>query len=696
GLTEQSYFTQILSDNNNNFYLSTNSLAPASAVNDYKVYVLKSTNEGNSWTNIGPTNFWNPASTGNSIAIDQNGILYIGYSSVVSGINKYKLSKYVASNWVDLFSPLENATNAQLQIFFDNNNVPYLTEYQIAANINKANVYRIESKFLSNGGTRYTQAGGDYFLTASAGCGIDVVSPMATVIQTSATNNWTGNSNTEFNNSNNWSCGRIPNSTDDVLIASGAPRYPILSATNSSNVIIKSLTIESGATVSLNGQSLSLSADLKINGGNLDMSVANSKLVMNGTTKQFIDGIGQLTLNNVTINNSSNVEIMRPVASISGTLEFVNGKLITSGSLLTGNIIGFNSNRFVVLPSSNSTNQLFQNISAGDMKFFPIGNSETSYTPVIISHTANSQRTARIKVYDGLSPMPGTDTSSYVNKRFRFLGDLNTDYNFTFQWNAVDENSAFLRNSCGIITRPSMSQSPFNINTSIDQTGGAAATVVSGNTFSRTINNVQSINSGSSTTIYKDFNITSAPSLLPIQLLSFTAKLMSNKTVAIDWKISATSNPKEFIIEKSNDGILFKSLTTITANNNLHYQYIDGQLAENGKQLYRLKMIDLDGKISYSAIVQVFIPTVNVQIVAIFPSPIQSTNATMTVYAPTNQVYTFIVTDILGKQVQTLQSALTKGENLIQLPTSQLSKGVFFVTGYNQLGKTNTIKIVKD
>ena len=59
------------------------------------------------------------------------------------------------------------------------------------------------------------------------------------------TNTWTGAINSSWENPGNWSCGTAPDNFTDVKIKSGA------TVVINSNVIIGSLNIESGATVTV-------------------------------------------------------------------------------------------------------------------------------------------------------------------------------------------------------------------------------------------------------------------------------------------------------------------------------------------------------------------------------------------------------------------------------------------------------------
>ena len=55
---------------------------------------------------------------------------------------------------------------------------------------------------------------------------------------------WTGNADTNWNNSGNWICGIIPNSGYNVFIPSGRSRYPLVTQ----NISVKTLSVQAGAS----------------------------------------------------------------------------------------------------------------------------------------------------------------------------------------------------------------------------------------------------------------------------------------------------------------------------------------------------------------------------------------------------------------------------------------------------------------
>jgi hypothetical protein len=101
-------------------------------------------------------------------------------------------------------------------------------------------------------------------------------------------------------------------------------------------------------------------------------------------------------------------------------------------------------------------------------------------------------------------------------------------------------------------------------------------------------------------------------SVLPIELLSFSGKIQGN-THLLEWKTATEVNADYFEVEKSEDGLDFMPLPTasgqvrkdpkIQAIGNTstpqYYSTIDDNVTV-GMNYYRLKMVDKDGKESYS------------------------------------------------------------------------------------------------
>jgi hypothetical protein len=92
---------------------------------------------------------------------------------------------------------------------------------------------------------------------------------------------------------------------------------------------------------------------------------------------------------------------------------------------------------------------------------------------------------------------------------------------------------------------------------------------------------------------------------LPVKIISFSGNVNGNVN-ALKWETANEINAKQFIVQRSNDGINFSDLGTVMANNtaNTNKYSFNDNLFQSGTNLYRLKMMDIDGKFSFSTIIK--------------------------------------------------------------------------------------------
>jgi hypothetical protein len=95
-----------------------------------------------------------------------------------------------------------------------------------------------------------TEAGHTYTIYASSAVS---TTPAGWIIDSSGTYVWLGVT-TSWSSTSNWSTGSVPASGSDVVIPAGVSAYPVLSAA----VTVSTITIASGATLDLGGQTLTV------------------------------------------------------------------------------------------------------------------------------------------------------------------------------------------------------------------------------------------------------------------------------------------------------------------------------------------------------------------------------------------------------------------------------------------------------
>jgi autotransporter-associated beta strand protein len=119
---------------------------------------------------------------------------------------------------------------------------------------------------------------------------------------------------------------------------------------------------------------------------------------------------------------------------------------------------------------------------------------------------------------------------------------------------------------------------------------------------------------------FSGFFVTNANfTILPLQLTSFTGSKQTTGNV-LGWQTANEQNTKRFELERSANGGSFARIATIAAAGAGSHRYSHTDAAtQHGTVWYRLKMIDADGKFSYSPVV-IIQPNAN-NAIALFPNP---------------------------------------------------------------------------
>lgn len=162
--------------------------------------------------------------------------------------------------------------------------------------------------------------------------------------------------------------------------------------------------------------------------------------------------------------------------------------------------------------------------------------------------------------------------------------------------------------------------------------------------------------------------------------------LIINEGVVNKWVTANEINVTHFNIQRSSNGIDFYNINKIAAKNESYneYSFTDVQPL-NGKNIYRLEVVDKDGKITYSKTLQI---TLNIKPEAlnIYPNPAKN------------------VVNVIGKNIQQISIIDFTGRTLIQqnfnnannlkLNIENLSKGIYLLKVEDVKGNMQTKKLI--
>lgn len=176
---------------------------------------------------------------------------------------------------------------------------------------------------------------------------------------------------------------------------------------------------------------------------------------------------------------------------------------------------------------------------------------------------------------------------------------------------------------------------------------------------------------------------------LPITLLNFTAA-KQNGSVSLNWQTSNESNSKDFEVQFSRDGTSWQTLGTVIAagysTSTRSYSYVH-TTPVNGINYYRIKMVDMDNRFTYSDTRTVEFSTKSR--IVVMPNPV-----TDQVYITSNkggnlQSVAIIAAD--GRIVQTLGNFVSgRSVSMGRYPS-----GIYTLRITRNSGEVEVLKLVK-
>jgi hypothetical protein len=195
---------------------------------------------------------------------------------------------------------------------------------------------------------------------------------------------------------------------------------------------------------------------------------------------------------------------------------------------------------------------------------------------------------------------------------------------------------------------------------------------------------------------FKSFNLAApAQSPLPLKLLNFQGNVNNNKA-NLQWSVAENETGYSFELEKSVDGIHFKTdaliFTTLKAGVE-NYAYKE---SINVNSFYRLKMINKDNSISYSKIIKL---TVNGSVadnnVKILQNPVGS-SLQFNYSVSSNENTTVNIYTSAGTKVFATQLQSQKGNNTYMLNLdSKMNKGFYLLEIIND-NERSISKFIKE
>lgn len=185
-------------------------------------------------------------------------------------------------------------------------------------------------------------------------------------------------------------------------------------------------------------------------------------------------------------------------------------------------------------------------------------------------------------------------------------------------------------------------------------------------------------------------------SAVPVAIQYFTGVKQGDRN-RLDWKVNCYNSPTvTLILERSADGRTYQDMITLneTAARCLTPFTQNDLNPLPGINYYRLKTIDVDGKISYSNVVALLNKEKGFEIVSLAPNPVMD-QATLSVSSAERSTMEIVITDVHGKQISKQKVNLIAGNNQVILNLKSIAAGTYQVSGFTPDGEKKTLRFVK-
>ena len=165
--------------------------------------------------------------------------------------------------------------------------------------------------------------------------------------------------------------------------------------------------------------------------------------------------------------------------------------------------------------------------------------------------------------------------------------------------------------------------------------------------------------------------------ILPLTLIQFSGKVLAGNDALLNWRTANEVNTSHFELQRSSDGRSFKTIAQVqakgAAQSETAYTYTDKAL-QPSLFYYRLRMVDKDGKETYSAVVTVMLKSSNT--ITLYPVPAKDV-LWLSGSAANQTGKTALLMDVQGRVLQNIRisqwpqrinvSALAPGTYLIKV-----------------------------
>jgi hypothetical protein len=401
------------------------------------------------------------------------------------------------------------------------------------------------------------------------------------------------------------------------------------------------------------------------------------------------------SISTLTINRTGGKVILTDSVKVINALALTSGALQLNGNNLTlaagAGLIGGSKQSHVVTNGAGALIRLGLNGTA----LFPVGTSDSSYSPVTINNTATITDWM-VSVAVGIAP--AMVTSNRALNRTWMITPVNTSpgaTNLTFQY---DESDASIRGSGWALGYSSSGGNIIGIShyDGIADNRWELETTVTPTSLGGTVYNVTRI----AQTSFSPFALQNLGFVLPVTVMNFSGKREDGVNKLL-WTTASEVHNKGFAVERSLDGNNYTAIAFVqskatggTSSWPLSYTFNDNTII-NGRVLYRLVQEDFDGRTQISPVVAIHNHSISVlSLTRTYPNPVRNRLNLMLQNAREGAVH-FFVTNMGGEIVKRLTRVLIAGETTVEIDVTELPSGSYFLKAVAEDGATAAATFIK-
>ncbi len=514
--------------------------------------------------------------------------------------------------------------------------------------------------------------GNEYSVVVTGSCGSPAESDTA-ILTEDFNNTWDGSTDNNWSEATNWSCGIVPLVTTNAIITN-VPNFAIV---NIPGAVCNNLTINAGAMVSFNGTGnmLSIYGNTQNNG---TFTGTNGTIVLAGSNPQSL--AGTITFDDLEIDGGS-TKTLTGDATVNGELILTDGFLALGNNNLTITDMSAqttgSATSYVVTDGTGTI--VGQNMNA-DSTIFHVG-LPVSYNPVGIKNTGTPD-TFMVRVMehvfvDGDGTNPEQMNSPEVDRTW-MISEQTPGGSFasvTPQWNAGEEINGF---------------DPLHVYVAHYMGGTWTCEFDSSYYAGPRLGTDPYTTMEDSITSFSPFAVGSHGNFpLTIRMATISAVNVGARN-KVEWKSVTEATGDVFELERSADGKMFTRIATVAANGkpSTYLQWDESPV--QGVNYYRAKLMDANGRYSYSKVVSATVAGTNTFAIEAYPNPVHNT-VSVKVNGMVSGKGSVVVTDVTGKVVGTVT---TVENNSAELNVSHLANGMYLLK-YTDDVRNESIKINK-